>query len=698
MPARYQKVFEPYKLKNGGVLKNRVILPNVQHAFPQGPEEWPAETMFAEMSQFCTSGAAIVTLGHFGKFGGGAVGNRKVDPSSDRSHLSIFDYENPATHNYLSQLAALAHMWGSKLVVRLSVAWPQGIKYGGGDSKSLCPPPEGEDGVIPGVKQVKGATTASFSFGGMTMEEQINRIASKEVLQNVIQELVDMCILYKSWGWDGMSWRCDRYIDKETNLRTDEYGGEIENRGRFLLELFTAIKKACGEDFLIIGAMGSSQDHGYIGELNHGYTLDESIRFLKMCEDVIDIVEYREPGATGHQCGGYDSKYREHTVVREAYELRKAGYKGVIAVNGGFHDPDEWEDILAEGGIDLISAGRPFRADPQLFRKLRSHGAEVPTPCIRCNKCHGLNAAPWLPFCSVNPKDGQVHRLPGIVENVTQLKKVAVIGGGPIGMRAACFAAERGHKVTLFEKTGYLGGKLKCGDLYSFKWPLKTYRLWLIDELARRNVEVRLNTEPEPEQIREEGFDAVIACTGSREKRPPIPGADSEGVWLSEDVYEGTAVLGQKVVVVGGGVVATDTAMHLAEEGKDITILTRSATLMVKETRPHGPHGVHPINFPGKNYGMLRPAWAIYPNLKPIFKTQTIKITPTSVTYVKDGIETTLTCDSVIVNGGYAACEDDALKYATCTQEFYLAGDVEQDVCVNLQQGNVSAYGKALLL
>ena len=124
---------------------------------------------------------------------------------------------------------------------------------------------------------------------------------------------------------------------------------------------------------------------------------------------------------------------------------------------------------MTGGACDLVSTARTFIAEPQFIKKLYSAADECPTPCIRCNKCHGTNSPPWLAFCSVNPKSGMTHRLPGIVKPPLREKNVAVIGGGVIGMRAACFAAERGHKVTLYEKTGYLGGKLKYADLFSFK-------------------------------------------------------------------------------------------------------------------------------------------------------------------------------------------------------------------------------------
>lgn len=679
MSFPYQTLLSPYQVNDRVTLKNRIIFPNALHGTIQGPEKWPAESMMNEFAQICSSGASLFSFPHFGKLGGGSA-------RSGPSNVPIFDYNDPSLHNYLCQAAAQSHMFGSKILVKLGAAWPDGYTYGGGDARSLFPLPEGTPITYPRNRARP-----------LTRREMLNRICPKELLPHLVEELVDMAEQYQSWGFDGISFRVDRYIDASTNLRTDEYGGDIENRGRFCYEVFQAVKKRLGPDFLIEVAMPGAQDHGMNGEMPHGYTLEEAIRLCKQMEDVVDIIQLRDSGFMRYHANGFNSHFHEHESLTYCQAFKEAGIRCTIAANAGFVDPEDMEAALDSGVCDLISAGRVILAEPEFTKKLYSFPEERPTPCIQCNICHGNKKFP-LAVCAVNPKTGMQHRLPGILTKPLRSKKVAVIGGGPIGMRAACFAAQAGHKVTLFEKNDYLGGKMKYADVYAFKWPLKRYREWLKEELVRRKVEVRMCCEPAPETLSAQGFDAVIACTGSVAVRPNVPGADGQGVWTAEDVYMGRAELGQRVIVVGGGSVATETALHLAQIGKNVTIITRKDALAMEDYNPHDGLHVHSeVIIPELGYGGYIPAWRAYDNFAEIYRAKTVLVTPNSVTYLKAGKETTLEADSVVVTGGYQSCQKEALQYAGCVPEFYMAGDVEAD-CNDLQGGNVSAFGRASLL
>lgn len=712
MASEYKNIFKPCALDNGVVLKNRIIYPNAQQSYITGVESSPNEAMIANLADFCRSGAALMNFGHFGSLGGGAAahtGDEKKknalkmrDPAYHKEYpeqAPFFDYGDARTWNMVAQIGAVAHMFGTKLLVKLAPAF-QGCSFDGGDAKTLFPAPEGDD-RLPKWEEIMDTFGHIFPWASksknLTIEQMKANLATKEQIQEAIDTAVEMCKIYKHFGWDGCSMRGDRFIDASTNLREDEYGGCIENRGRLLLETFQKIKKECGEDFIIEVAMPGESPYGHDAHIPHGYTQEEAITFLKMVEPYIDLVELRERSGSGYQNHGYNSELTVHPCLKYAKDLRAAGFSKPISVNGGFNDPDDMEQILASGVVDLISCGRTFRAEPRFMQKLRSHGEEVPTPCLRCNKCHGPERG--VCGCSVNPKDAMEHRIPSIIPAPGKSKKVAVIGGGPIGIRTALFAAERGHQVTIFEKDSKLGGKMGYySEIYPQKWPMARYLKWMLGELERKGVtDIRLNTEPTPDEIAAMGYDAVFACTGSHEKRPPIAGADAQGVYLDEDIYLGKVEAGNKVVVVGGGSVATETAMYLASLGKDVTILTRQEILMKGEFRIRGPHMAFEVIKPELGYGGIGGAWVKYENLKPIYRATTKNISANAVTYEKNGVETTIEADTVIVSGGYEPYAAEALAYAESAEEFYIVGDADKS-CTSLMESNRRAYGLVSLL
>lgn len=688
MSYPYERLLSPLKLTKNVTLRNRIISPNVVRGHSQGPETWPADPQFADCLELCTSGASMFSYRHYAKYGGGAAHRGKND------NRAGFDYDNPQTHNYLCQLAEAVHMVGSKILVKIEQEFPDGMTLHGGEATSLFPTlPEFEKPLPPGLK----------ARPTKTLEEMKAKICPKELFPQVIAEIVALLKKYQSWGFDGMSMRGDRYIDAATNLRDDEYNGEIENRARFTYELLSAVKKELGEDFIIEIAMPGSQTYGDSGSIPHGYTLDEMIRFARMMEGVVDVIQVRNENMTHYHATGFDSVRGDHESLKFCKAIKDAGVNMLLAANAGFIEPEDMEVALASGACDLISVGRELIAEPEFTEKLCR--GERPTPCIQCNKCHGVFFGPQLPYCSVNPTSGITHRLDyafGPRQLPFKAKKVAVIGGGLIGMRAAVMAAQKGHSVTLYEKTGYLGGKAKFADLYDFKWPIKRYRLWLVNELNVRGICVKLNCAPTPDEIRVAKYDAIIACTGSTAKKPPVEGAEDSQVYTSEDIYERRVQpedLGERIVVVGGSSVALETAMYLGSQGKKVTIISRQFRLATDAANPHdGLEETFMRIDPEKGYGGMIPAYKAYPDFRVVLNAKTTKVTPTSATYVEqDGKETTLDCDAVIVNGGYVHATDAAFQYVGCAPKFYTAGDVDS-TCGDLQKGNLSAFGKVNML
>ena len=255
-------------------------------------------------------------------------------------------------------------------------------------------------------------------------------------------------------------------------------------------------------------------------------------------------------------------------------------------------------------------------------------------------------------------------------------------------MRAALYLKERGHSVTLFEKTGKLGGQLIHADYSSFKWPLRDYKDYLIAQLEKCRVEVRLNTAATPEMIQEEGFDAVIAAMGAVPKLPPVPGLtdDSgkavEGVYDPIEVYGREQELGKKVVVIGGGEIGMETAMYLAENGHEVTILSRQRKFAADADRVH-------------YYSMFADAWSKMDNLTPVKRATTTAVAPGQVTYTdKNGESHTITCDSIVACGGMAPAQEEALAFADAADTFLIIGDNE--TTGNVMTATRSAFAAAM--
>ena len=312
MSFPYQKLLSPYPLTKNILLKNRIVSPNVLRAHNQGPETWPADPQFAECAQLCNAGASLLSYRHTGRFGGGA---RHRGPEDNRMGL---DYDNPQTGNYLAQLAAQTHMLGAKLLVKLEQDFPDGMTLHGGVPEFLFPAP-------PGFPDKRRGRTS------LTREQMRANCCPKELFPQVIEEMVALMRRYREWGFDGMSIRCDRYLDAAINLRQDEYNGPIENCARFTYELLHRMKQEFGPDFIIEGAMPGSQRHGEMGEIPQGYTLEETIRFAKMMEGTLDILQIRNEYMVRYHPTGYDARPHEHQSPEFCRALRDAGVTTALA-------------------------------------------------------------------------------------------------------------------------------------------------------------------------------------------------------------------------------------------------------------------------------------------------------------------------------------------------------------------------------
>jgi len=578
MSNKYKHLLSPIKIGNI-VLKNRMLYSNGSLHFMQGPENFPTEATLSYFSTIAKNGAAVVTCPHRRY-----VANRKEIKGQfeDAKHGAMWDIEDPGVQNYYSALTDQIHFYDSKASVALSQL---GIE------------PDGYN-----ISEITEAGPETY----MKFMIRPGKEIPVELMQEMIDKVVKRAKLYKNLGFDMgtiyMSYRSSilaNSLSPVLNKRTDQYGGSIENRARFAHELFKAIKKACGPDFLVEAQVSGEEWAG-------GYTIDDLVKYVKIWEDAVDIVQIRAADASLSHPVGFNSIKRHPITLQYAQAIKESGANVVTAPIGGYQDLDLNEEYIASGKTDMVSMVRAFICDPEYGKKAYEGRGDDVVPCVRCNKCHGTNlTGPWLNVCSVNPTAGIAHKVERMIEPVGISKKVAVIGGGPAGMKAAIVAAERGHKVTLYEKTYFLGGQLRHSDFSTFKWPVREFKDYLIRQLDKHGVEVHLSTEATTHMIKNQGFDVVMVAAGADPIIPDIPGATGKNVWAATDVYGVENKLGKNIVVIGGAEIGMETAMYLAENGHDITLLTRG-------TEDDLGRGVAPIHF----IEMFRDAWNAMKNLK----------------------------------------------------------------------------------
>ena len=407
---------------------------------------------------------------------------------------------------------------------------------------------------------------------------------TKEQIKQKIADIIEGAEVAKECGYDGveihaMHWGylLDQMAMAFFNRRTDEYGGSLENRLRCAREIVEGIHAKCGKDFPVgmrLGLKTYIKDYDkatLTGEEEVGRTLEEGVQISKMLEsygyDFLDV-----------DTGTYDSFYYacppmynpQGFMIPLAAAAKKEVSIPVIA-GGRMQDYDLALAAVEKGETDAIGLGRPSLADPEYPNKVYAGNVDKIRPCIGCNMgCYSRGIELGLPSsCAVNPQAARelvVGLKPGNGE-----KKVVVVGGGVAGMEAARTSALRGYKVTLFEKSDHLGGHIVEAGAHSFKTEIRKLNEWYQRELETLGITVKLDHEPCINCIKKQEPDAIILATGSNVAAPKIPGLDKAVTSL--DAINHPEQIGQKVVIVGGGLVGCEIALDEANQGKDVTIV-----------------------------------------------------------------------------------------------------------------------------
>lgn len=659
MKSAYPALLSPIKRRNF-TLKNRMVSANSQPHFHQGPEKYPADGTFAHFIERARNGAAIVTFSGIND----VFGEMDLPASLDVAHFPHYDAYDARCQNYITQLFDAMHYYGSLASVGLFAAFgifPYFHPDGTLEEVNIHPSPDSGELIME-----QGTITDAIT------EEMLEKIAASFAQQSVLVKKfgADMVTLHMCYR--GQS--CGQFLSPRMNFRTDQYGGSAKNRARFPVMVLGAIREAVGNDFLIeIEVSGDEPD---------GSTIEDTLTFLKLAEPYIDIVQVRcgEPSPSMPT-----SFYLEkNPALHLAEEIKAAGLDLLIEAIGGWLDPDDAEKVIKEGKADLIGMARAFISNPDYGQLVHEGRRDDIVPCLRCNKCHGRGPNDvMLSTCSVNPVFGIEHRARMLAAEPGEKKNIAVIGGGPCGMRTAIYLFDRGHKVTIYEKEAAFGGLLRHADHVDFKWTIKDYKNYLINQVEKRDIEIKLNIKVTPDTLGDD-YDVVIAAVGSESACPPIPGVDGKNVKFAFDAIMEQESVGKNVIVIGGGEVGVETGMFLAKGGRNVVVLEMRDQIAADAAWMH-------------YRDQLEAAYGSIPTLSCIVNATARKITEQGVTYCDaDGKEHTLAADTIVVSAGMKAKKEEALSFYNTGKLFYMVGDCHKPGTV--QTGNRSAYAVASII
>ncbi len=423
------------------------------------------------------------------------------------------------------------------------------------------------DTVLPDGTVVKAMDKARI-------DEAIDKFAKGAAL--VKRAGFDMLMLHAGHGW-----LIHQFLSKDTNKRTDEYGGELENRARLAIEIIDAVRAAVGRDFPIevrFSAMELAEG---------GVTLADAIEFAKLIEDKVDILHVSAGGEPDFGITHPPMFSEPGCNVKYAAEIKKHVHIPVATV-GALNEPAHMEEIIASGQADIVCMARALLADHELPRKVEENRTDEILRCLRCFMCHAERMLTQTRVCAINPVIGREYET-RFVPPAECRKKVLIAGGGPGGMQCAVTAAKRGHEVILCEKTDRLGGMLRCEETVPFKAAFPKYIETMSRRMAVAGVDVRMDTEVTPELVADISPDVLIVAIGAGAVVPNIAGIDSNNVIFAADYAADTKTIGNRVAVLGGGLAGCEFALHYAEAGHDVTVIEMGDTVAAEGNPRHRP-------------------------------------------------------------------------------------------------------------
>lgn len=584
----YEKLFTPGKIGNVEI-KNRVVMPPMMLGFGQFDGR-PTETMMNYYEERAIGGAGLIVT--------------EITRVNDFSGASAFA-QLAISHDYhiapLKEMINRVHRHGTKMFIQLhhpgrqnlglmmgtvpvSIAMHRliGNRY---DKLFYKVAPMGKKLM---EKDLVLKTSSPSQCERAYSAESLNREMSLQEIQKIIQQFIDGAVRAKKAGADGVElhaahgYLIQQFLSPYTNRRTDCYGGSFENRMRFLAEILTGIKSACGKDFPVIVRLSVDECYKEIGKPGVGYTLPDGVKMAKEIERMgADAIDVSSAGYDTYNYWLEPTSFEPGWRKYMAAAVKKEVSVPVLAANL-IRSPEQAEAQLEEGIQDFVCLGRPHIADPHWANKAKAGKTDEIKRCICCLYCmesmqHNAYTGSHA-NCSVNPKLGHEK---DILSRDGNGRTVVIVGAGPAGLSAAETLGKRGFKPIILEKQAEAGGQLQLAN----KPPLKDKINWCIEDLVaaalHNGAEIRYNTEATPEVIESLAPYAVILATGASSVKPrSIPGADFPNVCTTTEILNGTVKLSkQHVAVIGSGMTGLETAEMLCEQGNHVTVVEMADTI-----------------------------------------------------------------------------------------------------------------------